>query len=65
MKAPAPYGLTVPRAPHGLAEGKDGKLYLADSIGGSMGVSDPKTKEMKAIKLPASKALGMSCCAVT
>ncbi|MDT3678777.1 MAG: carboxypeptidase regulatory-like domain-containing protein [Burkholderiaceae bacterium] len=47
MKAPAPYGLTVPRAPHSLAEGKDGKLYLADSIGASMGVFDPKTKKFE------------------
>jgi streptogramin lyase len=108
MGAPAPYGLTVPRASHSLAEGKDGKFYLADSIGGSLGVFDPKTKKfehyevgngavyphtvrvdkagivwmnvafsdqivrfdpktkaMKVIKLPASKGLGMSCCAVT
>lgn len=47
MGAPAPYGLTVPRASHSLAEGKDGKFYLADSIGGSLGVFDPKTKRFE------------------
>lgn len=108
MGAPAPYGLTVPRASHSLAEGRDGTFYLADSIGGSLGVFDPKTKEfehyeighgavyphtvrvdkagivwmnvafsdqivrfdpktkdMKVIKLPEGKGLGMSCCPVT
>ena len=45
MGAPAPYGLTVPRAPHSLAEGKDGNFYLTDSIGASIGIFNPTTKE--------------------
>lgn len=47
MGAPAPYGLTVPRAPHSLAEGKDGNFYLTDSIGASIGVFNPKNKAFK------------------
>ncbi|WP_448044223.1 virginiamycin B lyase family protein [Bradyrhizobium liaoningense] len=107
MGAQAPYGLTVPRAPHSLAEGLDGKFYLSDSIGASIGVFnpetkefahyevggnavyphtirvdktgvvwatmafsnqvgrfDPKTREMKVLKLPDNPALGFSCCTV-
>lgn len=41
MGIPAPYGLTVPRAPHSLAEDSKGKLYLTDSIGASIGIFDP------------------------
>lgn len=47
MGVPAPYGLTVPRASHSLAEDKDGKFYLADSIGGSLGMFDPKTRKFE------------------
>ncbi|HJP36720.1 MAG TPA: carboxypeptidase regulatory-like domain-containing protein [Gammaproteobacteria bacterium] len=41
---PAPYGLTIPRAPHSLAEGADGKIYLTDSIGSAVTTFDPKTR---------------------
>ncbi|MFO1322390.1 MAG: carboxypeptidase regulatory-like domain-containing protein [Burkholderiales bacterium] len=44
MGAPAPYGLTISRAPHSLAEGADGKWYLTESIGGSIGAFDPVKK---------------------
>lgn len=44
---PAPYGLTVARAPHSLAEGKDGKIYLTDSIGSAVTAFDPKTREFE------------------
>ncbi|MCC6596529.1 MAG: carboxypeptidase regulatory-like domain-containing protein [Rhodanobacteraceae bacterium] len=104
---PAPYGLTVPRAPHSLSEDSRGLLYLTDSIGASIGIFnpatksfqhfdvgsgavyphtvrvdrqdvvwatmafsnqvarfDPKTKDMKVLKLPATATEGMSCCQV-
>lgn len=58
MGMPAPYGMTVPRAPHSLAEGKDGKFYLTDLVGNSIGVFDPKTKTFAHYDIPASaKAL--------
>ncbi len=44
MGAPAPYGLTIARAPHSLSEGLDGKFYLTESIGGSIGAFDPATR---------------------
>jgi len=44
---PTPYGLTVSHAPHSLAEGKDGKYYLTDSIGGTIAEFDPLTKQFK------------------
>lgn len=44
MGMPAPYGMTVPRAPHSLAESTDGKFYMTDLIGNAIGVFDPKTK---------------------
>lgn len=44
---PAPYGLTVARAPHSLAEGPDGNFYLTDSIGAAVTVFDPRTREFK------------------
>ena len=44
---PAPYGLTVSRAPHSLAEGPDGKFYLTDSIGSAITVFDPKDASFK------------------
>ena len=44
MGAPAPYGLTITRAPHSLAQGLDGKFYLTESIGGSIGAFDPATR---------------------
>lgn len=44
---PAPYGLTVARAPHSLAEGRDGRIYLTDSIGSAISVLDPKTREFR------------------
>jgi hypothetical protein len=44
---PAPYGLTIARAPHSLAEGPDGKIYLTDSIGAGITVFDPRTHAMK------------------
>jgi streptogramin lyase len=47
MGLPAPYGLTVARAPHSLAEGLDGKLYLTDSIGSAITAFDPKTREFE------------------
>lgn len=47
MGAPAPYGLTVPRAPHSLAEDSKGTIYLTDSIGASIGVFDPVTKKFE------------------
>ena len=43
MGLPAPYGLTVARAPHSLALGPDGKWYLTDSIGSAITSFDPKT----------------------
>ncbi|MCC7547772.1 MAG: carboxypeptidase regulatory-like domain-containing protein [Burkholderiales bacterium] len=47
MGVPAPYGLTVPRAPHSLSEDSKGILYLTDSIGASIGVFDPVTKRFE------------------
>ena len=44
---PAPYGLTIARAPHSLAEGNDGKIYLTDSIGSAVTAFDPKTREFE------------------
>lgn len=44
---PTPYGLTVPRAPHSLAEGPDGKFYLTDSIGSAITVFDPADDSFK------------------
>ncbi len=44
MGLPAPYGLTVARAPHSLTEGRDGKIYLTDSIGAAVTAFDPKTR---------------------
>ncbi len=44
---PAPYGLTIARAPHSLAEGPDGRFYLTDSIGAAVTVFDPRTREFK------------------
>lgn len=40
---PPPYGLTIARAPHSLAEGPDGRFYLTDSIGAAVTVFDPQT----------------------
>lgn len=42
---PAPYGMTVPRAPHSLAEGKNGNFYLTDLVGNSIAEFDPRTKK--------------------
>lgn len=47
MGLPAPYGLTIARAPHSLVEGRDGKIYLTDSIGAAVTVFDPKTREFE------------------
>lgn len=47
MGMPAPYGMTVPRAPHSLAEGRDGKFYLTDLVGNSIAVFDTKTKKFE------------------
>jgi streptogramin lyase len=47
MGLPAPYGLTVARAPHSLALGPDGKWYLTDSIGSAITSFDPKTGEFE------------------
>ena len=44
---PAPYGLTIARAPHSLVEGPDGKFYLTDSIGSAVTVFDPRTQSFK------------------
>lgn len=49
---PAPYGMTVPRAPHSLAEGVDGKFYLTDLVGNSIAVFDPKTKQFAHHDIP-------------
>lgn len=47
MGMQAPYGLTITRAPHSLAEGHDGRFYLTESIGGSIGSFDPQTKKFE------------------
>ena len=52
MGMPAPYGMTVPRGPHSLAEGKDGKFYLTDLIGNSIGEFDPRTKKFAHHQIP-------------
>ena len=44
---PAPYGLTIARAPHSLIEGTDGNFYLTDSIGAAITRFDPRTREFK------------------
>lgn len=44
---PAPYGLTVARAPHSLAENSDGNFYLTDSIGAAITVFDPRTRAFR------------------
>ena len=44
---PAPYGLTISRAPHSLAEGPDGRFYLTDSIGSAITVFNPKDASFK------------------
>lgn len=44
---PAPYGLTISRSPHSLAEGPDGKFYLTDSIGAAVTVFDPADASFK------------------
>lgn len=44
MGMAVPYGLSISRAPHSLAEGQDGRFYLTESIGGSIGAFDPRTK---------------------
>ncbi|MCC6709485.1 MAG: carboxypeptidase regulatory-like domain-containing protein [Gammaproteobacteria bacterium] len=48
---PAPYGLTIARAPHSLAEGPDGKIYLTDSIGAGITVFDPKSHAMQSYQV--------------
>jgi streptogramin lyase len=47
MGLPAPYGLTVARAPHSLVEGRDGKIYLTDSIGAAVTQFDPATRKFE------------------
>jgi len=47
MGLPAPYGLTIARAPHSLVEGLDGKIYMTDSIGSAVTAFDPKTREFE------------------
>ena len=47
MGLPAPYGLTVARAPHSLALGPEGKWYLTDSIGSAITTFDPKTRKFE------------------
>lgn len=44
---PTPYGLTVPRAPHSLAEGPDGKFYMTDSLGSAVTVYNPVDDSFK------------------
>ncbi|MDT3678972.1 MAG: carboxypeptidase regulatory-like domain-containing protein [Burkholderiaceae bacterium] len=47
MGMPAPYGMTVPRAPHSLAESTDGRFYMTDLVGNAIGVFDPRTKRFE------------------
>ena len=44
---PAPYGLSIARAPHSLVEGPDGNIYMTDSIGSAVTVFDPRTRSFK------------------
>lgn len=44
MGLPSPYGLTVSRAPHSLAQGHDGRWYMSDSIGSAITAFDPATR---------------------
>ena len=58
MGMPAPYGMKVPRAPHSLAEGKDGKFYMTDLVGNSIAMFDPKTRKFEHHQIdPAARAL--------
>lgn len=52
MGMPAPYGMTVPRAPHSLAEATNGKFYLTDLLGNSIAEFDPKTKKFAHYGIP-------------
>ena len=47
MGLPAPYGLTVSRAPHSLVIAPDGIIYLTDSIGAAVTVFDPVTRKFE------------------
>jgi len=47
MGLPAPYGLTVARAPHSLVIAPDGIIYLTDSIGAAVTVFDPATRKFE------------------
>tara|TARA_R110001592_G_scaffold363396_2_gene687601 strand:+ start:13987 stop:15696 length:1710 start_codon:yes stop_codon:yes gene_type:complete len=47
MGLPAPYGLTVPRAPHSLVIAPDGMIYLTDSIGAAVTSFDPATRKFE------------------
>lgn len=52
MGMPAPYGMKVPRAPHSLAEGRDGRFYLTDLVGNAIGVFDPRSKKFEHHDIP-------------
>jgi streptogramin lyase len=47
MGLPAPYGLTVARAPHSLVIAPDGVIYLTDSIGAAITAFDPATRKFE------------------
>jgi streptogramin lyase len=47
MGLAAPYGLTIPRAPHSLVEAPDGMIYLTDSIGAAVTSFNPATREFE------------------
>jgi len=47
MGLPAPYGLTVARAPHSLVIAPDGVIYLTDSIGAAITAFDPVTRKFE------------------
>lgn len=48
---PVPYGLTVPRAPHSLAQGQDGRWYMTDSIGAAITAFDPATRAFESFAI--------------
>jgi virginiamycin B lyase len=47
MGLPAPYGLTISRAPHSLVIAPDGMIYMTDSIGAAVTSFDPVTRKFE------------------